>query len=168
VIGDAEPLPAEPGVEVRAVDAASEEARHCLSEYFAELDQRMETGYDPEAALPATAAEMTPPEGLFLVAYRQGVPIGCGGLKLHGSGPAEIKRMWVSPGARRLGVGRRLLAALEAKAASLGAPALRLDTNGVLIEAIAMYESNGFRPVPAFNSEPHATHWFEKVIPGRS
>jgi ribosomal protein S18 acetylase RimI-like enzyme len=72
--------------------------------------------------------------------------------------------MWVSPDARGLGLGRRLLSELEAHAAALGAPAIHLDTNEALTEAIAMYESTGYSRVPAFNDESHATHWFEKAL----
>jgi DNA-binding MarR family transcriptional regulator/N-acetylglutamate synthase-like GNAT family acetyltransferase len=151
-------------VDVRTVDAAGADAAYCLGEYFAELDRRMDTGFDPEVALPATAEEMSPPQGLFLVAYLRNRPVGCGGLKLHGSSPAEIKRMWVSSDSRGLGLGGRLLSELEARARELGATAVRLDTNETLIEAIAMYESNGYSRIPAFNEEPHATHWFEKQL----
>jgi DNA-binding MarR family transcriptional regulator/N-acetylglutamate synthase-like GNAT family acetyltransferase len=151
-------------VELRVVDAAAADARYCLGEYFAELDRRMDTGFDLEAALPATAPEMAPPHGLFLVAYLHGRAIGCGGLKLHASSPAEIKRMWISGDARGLGLGRRLLSDLETRAAGLGASAIHLDTNEALVEAIAMYESSGYVRVPAFNREPHATHWFEKRL----
>ncbi len=151
-------------IELRIVDAAGPDASYCLSAYFAELDRRMDTGFDPDVALPATAPEMSPPVGLFLVAYLYDQPVGCGGLKLHGSDPAEIKRMWVSPGARGLGLGRRLLGELERQAHHLGASAIHLDTNEFLAEAIAMYESTGYVRVPSFNAEPHATHWFEKRL----
>jgi len=98
------------------------------------------------------------------VAVRQGEPVGCGALKLHGPGPAEIKRMWVSPAVRGLGLGRRLLGELETRAASAGASATRLETNRSLVEAVAMYRTAGYREVPAFNDEPYADHWFEKSL----
>jgi DNA-binding MarR family transcriptional regulator/GNAT superfamily N-acetyltransferase len=151
-------------VDVRDVDAGGPDARRCLHEYFSELDRRMSTGYDPERALPASAEEMTPPAGLFLVAYLREAPIGCGGLKQSGRGAAEIKRMWVSPGARGLGLGRRLLTELERRARELGAARVRLDTNVALEEALTLYRSNGYAEVPAFNAEPYATHWFEKSL----
>jgi ribosomal protein S18 acetylase RimI-like enzyme len=72
--------------------------------------------------------------------------------------------MWVAESARGLGIGRRLLAELEARAAQSGAPAVRLDTNRALVEAIAMYRSAGYVEVPAFNDEPFAHHWFEKRL----
>ncbi len=72
--------------------------------------------------------------------------------------------MWVSTGVRGLGLGRRILADLEARAAAAGARMLRLETNRTLAEAIGLYRSAGFREVPAFNDEPYAHHWFEKVL----
>jgi ribosomal protein S18 acetylase RimI-like enzyme len=72
--------------------------------------------------------------------------------------------MWVSPAARGLGVGRRLLAEVEAQARDRGATSVRLDTNAALVEAVALYRSSGYVEVPAFNDEPYADHWFEKPL----
>jgi DNA-binding MarR family transcriptional regulator/GNAT superfamily N-acetyltransferase len=151
-------------VGIDVVDPDDAMARHCLREYFAELDRRFDSGYDPAVALPALAHEMRPPAGGFLVASLRGDPIACGAIKLHGREPAELKRMWVAPDARGLGLGRRMLAALETWAADHGAHAVRLETNRSLVEAIAMYRSSGYREVPAFNDEPYGDHWFEKRL----
>jgi ribosomal protein S18 acetylase RimI-like enzyme len=99
-----------------------------------------------------------------LVARRRAQPLGCGALKLHGDEPAELKRMWVSPEARGLGLGRRLLRELEQRAADAGARAVRLETNGSLTEAIALYRASGYDEVAPFNDEPYAHHWFEKEL----
>lgn len=72
--------------------------------------------------------------------------------------------MWIADSVRGLGIGRRLLAELEARAAEHGARAVRLETNRNLTEAIAMYRSAGYVEVPAFNDEPFAHHWFEKDL----
>ena len=93
--------------------------------------------------------------------------VGCAALKFHGSGPAEVKRMWVADSVRGLGVGRRLLGAVEEHAQTAGVRTLRLETNRSLGEAIALYRSAGFREVPAFNDEPFADHWFEKHLDAR-
>ena len=74
--------------------------------------------------------------------------------------------MWVADTARGHGLGRRLLVELEACAARSGAPAVRLETNRALVEAIALYRSAGYREVAAFNDEPFAHHWFEKPLAG--
>jgi ribosomal protein S18 acetylase RimI-like enzyme len=109
---------------------------------------------------------MSPPAGLFLMATLHGEAVGCGALKFHPGAPAEIKRMWVSSGVRGLGLGRRLLAELEAQAQAHGAGTVRLETNRALGEAIALYRTAGYREVAAFNDEPYAHHWFEKRIGG--
>jgi ribosomal protein S18 acetylase RimI-like enzyme len=107
---------------------------------------------------------MIPPAGLFLVATLHSEAVGCGGLKFHGDAPAEVKRMWVAPAARGLGLGRRLLSELEAHAAAYRVSVLRLETNGSLAEAISLYRTSGYREVDAFNDEPYAHHWFEKIL----
>ncbi len=135
-----------------------------LRRYFAELDDRFHSGFDPAASLPADRDEMRLPAGLFLLATLRGEPIGCGALKFHGDQPSELKRMWVAPTARGLGVGRRLLDELERCAAEHGASIIRLETNDALVEAIAMYRSAGYDEVDAFNDEPYAHHWFEKQL----
>ncbi|MEU7157099.1 bifunctional helix-turn-helix transcriptional regulator/GNAT family N-acetyltransferase [Streptomyces chrestomyceticus] len=152
-------------VTLDVVDPGHPDARHCLRSYVTEMRERFETGFDPTRSLLPDAGGLRAPDGLFLVARLHGEPVACAGLKLP-PGTAEIKRMWVAPHARRLGLGRRLLAELEARAVGHGRGVLRLDTNKVLGDAIALYRSYGFEEVPAFNDEPYAHHWFEKRIGG--
>jgi acyl-CoA synthetase (AMP-forming)/AMP-acid ligase II/ribosomal protein S18 acetylase RimI-like enzyme len=156
---------AEPQVEIAPVDPDDPRAQFCLRAYFAELDQRFPSGFDVSTSRLPDAAEMRPPAGVFLLATRDGQPAGCGGLKLHGHDPAEIKRMWVASSARGLGLGRRLLEELEREAVAQGVRTVRLDTNGSLVEAIAMYRSHGYRQVERFNDEIYADLWFEKDLP---
>jgi len=151
-------------ISIAAEDPATDDARWCLAQYFAELARRFEGGFDPALSIPAASEDLTPPSGLLLVARRRERPVGCGGLKFHGREPAELKRMWVSPEARGLGLGRRLLRHLEQSAADTGATTIRLETNGALSEAIALYRQSGYEEVEPFNSEPYAHHWFEKAL----
>jgi DNA-binding MarR family transcriptional regulator len=155
-------------IQLTRTDPRAAGARACLRAYFTELAGRFDRGFDPAQSISADDAELTPPAGLLLVASLHGEPVGCGAVKLHGTRPAEIKRMWVSPSVRGLGLGRRILASLEAHAAAAGASAFRLETNGALAEAIGLYRSAGYRDVPAFNAEPYAHHWFEKTRGPRS
>ncbi|HEY5356662.1 MAG TPA: GNAT family N-acetyltransferase [Streptosporangiaceae bacterium] len=103
-------------VAIEIEDPESADAQWCLESYFATLEERFEAGFDPDRSIRADVADLTPPGGLLLVARLHGRPVGCGALKLHGRRPAEIKRMWVAPEARGLGLGRRLLAELEHQA----------------------------------------------------
>jgi DNA-binding MarR family transcriptional regulator/GNAT superfamily N-acetyltransferase len=151
-------------VEIAPVDPARPEARHCMAEYEAELDRRFSAGWDPARSISAEAHELRPPAGVVLIAFLRSAPVGCGALKFHEGEPTEIKRMWVDPSARGLGVGRRLLAELEARAATHGNGIARIETNGSLTEAIALYRSSGYVEVPPFNDEPYAHHWFEKRL----
>ena len=151
-------------IEIRTVDPTDRDAVRCVRAYFAELDRRSESGFDPGAGISAEPHELTPPAGRFLIAYLRGEPAGCGAVKHHPGGPSELKRMWVAESARGLGIGRRLLAALEACAAGSGASTVRLETNRALVEAVAMYRSTGYVEVPPFNDEPFAHHWFEKQL----
>ncbi|MER6220466.1 helix-turn-helix domain-containing GNAT family N-acetyltransferase [Streptomyces sp900105755] len=151
-------------VTLDVTDPDHPDARHCLLAYFAELQERFDTGFDPGRSLLPDAGELRPPRGLFLVARLHGEPVGCAGVKLPPGAPAEIKRMWVAPQARRLGLARRFLTELETQAARHGYDTLRLDTNKTLGSAINLYHSYGFQEVPAFNDEPYAHHWFEKQI----
>ncbi|MFD7664547.1 GNAT family N-acetyltransferase [Streptomyces sp. NPDC059788] len=153
-------------VTLDVVDPDHPDARHCLRSYFTEMQAQFETGFDPARSLLPDTGGLRPPNGLFLVARLHGEPVGCAGLKLPSGAAAEVKRMWVAPRARRLGLGRRLLGELEARAVRHGRGALRLDTNKDLGGAIDLYRSYGFEEVAAFNDEPYAHHWFEKRIGG--
>lgn len=151
-------------VRVGGCDPRHPHARACLEAYFQELSGRFEGGFDPAASLPAEEHELTPPAGVLLVATVHDEPVGCAALKFHGDAPAEVKRMWVAPSARGWGLGRRLLAELEARAVAAGVRTLRLETNRALAEAIGLYRAAGFREVAPFNDEPYAHHWFEKAL----
>lgn len=151
-------------VEVRVVDPLHPDAQRCLTAYFSELERRSNTTLDPATIASAKPEEMRLPAGAMLVAYLRGEAIGCGAVKLHGREACEIKRMWVDDSARGLGLGRRLLSELEAKARDGGATLAHIETNHTLTEAIALYESSGYVEVPPFNEEPFADHWFEKSL----
>jgi DNA-binding MarR family transcriptional regulator len=151
-------------VDIREVDPSAPDARQCLRSYFAELERRSRMPFDPNAGATAKPHEVRPPAGLFLVAYLRDAPIGCGAVKHFADGVSDIKRMWVAEPARGLGIGRRLLAELEARAGERGTRVVRLETSRLLTEAIALYLSAGYVEVPAFNDEPFADHWFEKRL----
>lgn len=152
-------------VRIEITDPRSPDARYCLRSYFEELGRRFDTGFDPARSISASDQEMTLPHGLFLVAGAQGSPLGCGALRFHSETQiAQVKRMWVSPDVRGLGLGRRILDRLAAEATTRGMRTLRLETNRTLTEARRLYESAGFVEVEAFNTEQYAHHWFERNL----
>src|SRR3954453_8343738 len=95
-------------------------------------------------------AEVTGGRGAFLIVYRAGTPVGCGGVRGLDSGAAELKRMYVAPAARGTGLGRRLVAALETEARALGVRRLVLETGVRQAAALALYQATGFRPIPLY------------------
>jgi DNA-binding MarR family transcriptional regulator/GNAT superfamily N-acetyltransferase len=145
-------------------DPASGDASWCFEQYFHELNARFHAGFDPAHSLSAEVSELSAPAGALVLARLHGRPIGCVALKFHGKAPAELKRMWVSPEARGLRVGRRLLDEAERVAREAGARVIRLETNRALSEAIGLYRHAGYAEVKPFSDEPYADHWFEKKL----
>ncbi|MEA2737058.1 MAG: hypothetical protein QOH05_365, partial [Acetobacteraceae bacterium] len=92
-------------IEVHADPPDSADARWCLGEYFRELAERFDAGFDPAKSNPARDQEMIPPAGLFVVARIDGEPVGCGALKRLDATMGEIKRMWTARSARGRGLG---------------------------------------------------------------
>jgi DNA-binding MarR family transcriptional regulator len=146
------------------MDPRSDEARYCLAEYYAELGRRFKQGFDVSLSRDPDAKDMRRPRGTFLIAMSDTLPIGCVGLKGTDHGYAEIKRLWVAPSARGLGLGKRLMDAAEDAARSLGIALLRLDTNSALPEAGRLYRSTGWREIPRFNDDPYPDLFFEKPL----
>lgn len=152
-------------VEIRSVDPEHPDAEYCLAEYVAELNRRStDRRFDPATGETALPHEVRPPAGEFFVAYLHDAAVGCGAVKHHADAPAEIKRMWLAPEARGLGLGRRLLDRLEECARAGGAGVAHIETSAVSTEALSLYRSSGWVEVPRFNDEPFADHWFEKTL----
>ncbi|MFF4170853.1 GNAT family N-acetyltransferase [Streptomyces sp. NPDC001744] len=107
---------------------------------------------------PLDATMFVPPHGLYLLAYTpEGKPVATGGWRTqdendHGysDGDAELKRMYVVPEARGLGLARRILAALEADARAAGRVRMVLETGDAQPEAVALYTSSGYEPCAKF------------------
>ncbi|MDH3299023.1 MAG: helix-turn-helix domain-containing GNAT family N-acetyltransferase [Acidimicrobiia bacterium] len=149
-------------VTIEPVDPADSAAVESLRRYFGELDERFETGFDEADSVTADADFYRPPRGAFLLAHHGDDAVACGAVHRLTPDIAEIKRMWVNPDWRGIGLGRRILERLEQEGRSLGCTVVRLDTNSVLTEAIAMYRSAGYEPIDRYNDNPFAKCWFEK------
>jgi GNAT superfamily N-acetyltransferase len=167
------------------------DALRLLGGYRDELEARI-SGFEPARAAPVHDDEFVAPRGCFVVGYLEpggpealslldvapeadvldeaahGPPVACGGLRLipwrDGPPVAELKRMYVVPGARGHGVARRLLVALQGAAATLGCSQVVLDTAAELTEALGLYRRAGYQSIPRYNDNPHAAHWFSKTL----
>jgi putative acetyltransferase len=114
------------------------------------LDEYQSSLYPPESNHLLGLEALMAPEVRFFVARRNGTAFGCGALKLERDGTAEIKRMYVEPASRGLGIGRALMRAIEAEARRASVALLRLETGIHQPEAIGLYVSGGFQEIPAF------------------
>ncbi len=146
------------------VDAGSEPARTALTHYFGELHARFSDGFDATTAFDEAAAGFNPPHGLFLLARLDGDIAGCGAVQFLDTDCAEIKRMWVDPRHRGVGLAKRLLARLELEVAAAGRTVVVLDTNEALTEAAAMYTRSGYERIERYNDNPYAHLWFAKHL----
>lgn len=151
-------------IAIERADPRDAPAKQCLGAYYAELGRRFARGLDVSRSRDPEAAAMMPPRGAFLIATLDGGPVGCVGLKGSGADDAEIKRLWVAPAARGLGLAQRLMAAAEEEARSLGIERLRLDTNSALAEAVSLYRGSGWTEIPRFNDDPYPDIFFEKRL----
>jgi GNAT superfamily N-acetyltransferase len=150
-----------------AVDSA--EAAAVLRAYTTEMADRYygrpATAAEVDAALAEDPSDdLVPPHGVFLLARSGGRVAGCVGVRRLDAATAEVKRLFVHPGARGAGGGARLLAGAEAAARGLGARAVRLDTRHDLVEARALYAREGYAEIAPYNAGPYAEHWFEKRL----
>ena len=138
-------------------------ASELLAEMRVELNEVYET-FDRLDNPPLAPAELRPPHGAYLVGFEADVVTGGGGLRRLTDSVGEIKRMFVRPAFRSRGVARALLVALEEEARRLGCSATRLDTGPKQEHGLALYRSAGYRDVPAYNDNPFACFWGEKML----
>ena len=109
--------------------------------------------YEGEADIGPTreAAMFVEPDGVFLVIRDdRGAAVACGGVARFDDERGELKRMYVVPGQRGRGLGRRLLLDLEAEARRLGYRALVLETGDRQPEALGLYASTGYARIPCY------------------
>jgi GNAT superfamily N-acetyltransferase len=111
-------------------------------------------------------AYLTDADSGVWLAYHQAHAVGC--VLYHplsaSDRSGEVKRMYVQPAFRRLGLARRLLGELEHFAGGRGDRWLYLDTNDSLKTALAFYERHGYRPCPRYNDNPQATIFMRKNL----
>jgi GNAT superfamily N-acetyltransferase len=138
---------------VRPEPYDSPTVRALVDAMIADIEERYaDTGEaaDPDAEWALAADDVTPPRGVFLVAYLDDEAVGCGAIQplpSAGPGAAEVKRMFTAPQARRRGASRAILGRLEAEAVRLGYRRLQLETGMRQPEAIALYEASGYHRI---------------------
>jgi len=150
----------QPVLEITAEPFDAPVSQALVGELMDDLDERYAAdgagdgdSHEMMAQFTVRAHQVTPPVGIFLVAWLDGEPAGCGAVRQVIGGPAEageIKRMYTVPAARRRGVSRALLARLEAEGAALGYASLQLETGLRQPEAIALYEAAGYHRIPSY------------------
>jgi GNAT superfamily N-acetyltransferase len=136
------------GVEIRRVRYDAMVAQALVAAAMSDLRERYEGDGD---STPVSAADFEPPAGAFLVAYLNGEPVACAGWRSHAGGDvAELKRMFTLPAARRMGVARKILEAVEESARSYGRTRMVIETGARQPEAIKLYQSRGYACIKHF------------------
>ncbi len=146
------------------MDYTSDLATKCLNAFAAELSKRLKVEFDLKKSGDPGLSQMKQPLGTFVVARLGDFPVGCVGVKGNGGALAEIKRMWIAPAARGLGLAHQLMTSAEKAACALGIKTLRLDTNSTLFEAISLYRKMGWTEIDRFNDDPYPDVFFEKHL----
>jgi putative acetyltransferase len=128
-----------------------------VADLVRELDAYLVALYPAESNHLLDLAALSAPDIRFLLARHDGCAVGCGALRIDPEGYGEVKRMFVLPSARGLGLGRRILAELEAEARRMGLGCLRLETGISQPEAIGLYRAYGFverEPFGTYGPDP--------------
>ncbi len=152
-------------LELRVGQVDQGDGRDLVQAHIAEMHELYDgLELNAEGMPQAGPGELGPPGGTLRVGYLDGRPVCAGGVKRLSADACEIKRMYVVPWARRRGIGRALLRALEDAARSLDYRVARLDTGHRQPGAQALYESEGYLPIGNFNGHPTATFFGEKAL----
>jgi DNA-binding MarR family transcriptional regulator len=152
--------------EVVILDADPDDpaALHCVGAYYHQLLTTFDAFTADMLPLPLPdAAKYRPPQGAFLIAWSDDLPIGCVSLRPLSPGIGEVKRLWIDPIARGQGLGRRLMRAIEDRARGMGLTRLQLDTNTALTAAVALYRREGWTDIAPYTTPP-ANVWMAKTL----
>jgi GNAT superfamily N-acetyltransferase len=131
--------------------------------FFADIAARY-PGWNPGSSQAVEPAELAPPTGVWLVAYVDDCPVGCGGLQALDADTAEVRRIYLAEQARGRGIGRALLSELERYARDLRYRSVRLTTGDGQPEALGLFESAGYEEIPPFTDGAFTSHWMEKSL----
>ncbi len=152
-------------VHIRPRTLASPDAARLIAALNAELTA---TFPEPGAThFSISETQVAAGDGAFLVAYLDGVAVGCGAVRRLDEATAEIKRMYVDPAVRGRGIGRALVEALEREARLVGVTRIVLETGTRLAAAIKLYEAMGYAQIPLFGEyvlSPDTSLCFGKLL----
>jgi GNAT superfamily N-acetyltransferase len=152
-------------VVIRRSTLASPDAARLIAALNAELSAAFP---EPGAThFSLSGNQVQPGDGAFLVAYVNGVAVGCGAVRRLDQTTAELKRMYVDPSVRGQGIGRALVEALENEARQLGVTTVVLETGTRLAPAIRLYTGMGYARIPLFGeylSSPDTSLCFGKSL----
>lgn len=154
-------------IELRDEPSGSSASRALFDEYMALVAERAGVAdFEPAERIFATEDAFAADDAAWIVAYLDGAPVACGGLRALAPGVGEIKRMFVARAARGNGLGRRLLRELEARAVAVGHTHVRLLTTPMLHEACVLYAAEGYVEIARGpEGEGPVEIWLEKALP---
>jgi putative acetyltransferase len=139
-----------------------ETARELVREYAASLNVNLDfQNFDEE--LLHFETEYAPPGGTFFLARQSGQFLACGAFRRFSDSDCEMKRLYVRPAGRNLGIGRQLAVALIAEAKALGYKRMLLDTLPTMQSAQSLYKSLGFEPTEPYRFNPVAGSAYLKL-----
>ena len=153
------------GLFIEARDPLSEEALFLLHEAVLEARRLYSDLIDPGPPKPTN--QPLRPGDIYLIAFSDGSPVGCGALRKLDDSTAEVRRMYVLGQARRTGIARSILVRLEEEACRLGYETLLLETGNRQHPAMSLYESYGFTRIPPFGpyiSDPTSVCYSKRVV----
>lgn len=157
------------GLRLERVRIAHPDAALLIADVQAEYVVR----YGSPDQTPYSPHEFDAPQGAFFVGYLEDRPVAMGAWRfrpdvaaLGGQRAAEVKRMFVAAGARRGGLARVVLRALEDDARAMGADVMILETGTAQPEAMAFYEDAGYSPIPGFGyyAYSHRNRCYARVL----
>ena len=134
-------------------DEYVDKAKELIQEYALSIKQDL-SFQDFKQEMATFPSQYSPPGGCLLVAEYDNKIIGCVGLRDQGNGICEMKRMYVQPNYRSLGLGKALAEAVIDRARSIGYHRMRLDTIPSMESAIRVYISLGFRDIDPYRFNP--------------
>jgi GNAT superfamily N-acetyltransferase len=152
------------GLQVRVERADAEVSLVLQEAFFADIARRY-PGWEPASSQSVVPSDLAPPDGIWLVTYRDGRAIGCGGLQRLDAEIGEVRRIFLDETERGRRTGRRLLSELEEHVRRLGYRRVRLTTGDAQPEALRMFQSAGYKEIPPFTDGVFTRHWMEKVLP---